>query len=56
MDTDITKVTEQLEQVLASLEGANLPIAAAHVSTAVELLKIEAARARPEGQSKLRIV
>lgn len=53
---DIRKSAEALEQLLTDLESADLPIAAAHISTALELLKREVRKKQKNVKVKLKIV
>jgi len=56
MHTELAKATEALEKILAELEAAHLPVAAAHVSTAVELVNAEVRRRTPASRPRLRAV
>jgi hypothetical protein len=55
MGKELAETAQGLEILLGELEKANLPIAAAHVSTAVELLQAEIRRRVPV-EPHLRIV
>jgi hypothetical protein len=55
MNYELSETAQGLEILLEELEKANLPIAAAHVSTAVELLQAEIRRRVPV-EPQLRIV
>jgi hypothetical protein len=56
MSSELKNTQQVLEQILAELEAANLPVAAAHVSTAVELVNAEMRRRTPARRPRLRAV